>query len=386
MYNVTSFILYRLRKPPNLLLFRKISQDALVSDKVLIPRVDLGLPKENAVETILQAARSGGPGFFYLENHGIKQSVFDNAIQESNKFYLQPLEKKLEISFAGYAGSPLDKSSKGYTYPGFEGSYSKDDASDIRPDTEEASEEKNSREALVYRFPELSENDRTYLQDYTSFLNEIDGAVDLIADASVTGPAARRFFYANQWPIENDLPNFRGAVYLYFTEMKKLADKMFDLFLHALRAELNVSDDHHFFNYDTPMSTFNLAHYPPSERNGFGISDHTDWELFTLLYPNFYPVKNDIAYTGLEIWFRGGWIRVPHIPGTIIVNQGEMLSRFSRGKFRPPVHRVDGRHKRDRYSLVSFWAPNYETILPDPNAASKNVISGEYYLRRNNMI
>ena len=40
-----------------------------------------------------------------------------------------------------------------------------------------------------------------------------------------------------------------------------------------------------FYDYDTPMSTFNLAHYPASESEGLGISDHTDWELFTLLYP-----------------------------------------------------------------------------------------------------
>ena len=31
---------------------------------------------------------------------------------------------------------------------------------------------------------------------------------------------------------------------------------------------------------------------------------------------------------------------MPHIPGAIILNQGEMLSRLSGGKFKAPVHRV----------------------------------------------
>ena len=45
---------------------------------------------------------------------------------------------------------------------------------------------------------------------------------------------------------------------------------------------------------------------------------------------------------------------MPHLPGTIIVNQGEMLSRFSQGKFRAPVHRVSAKHKYDRIRLENF--------------------------------
>ena len=72
-----------------------------------------------------------------------------------------------------------------------------------------------------------------------------------------------------------------------------------------------------------------LAHYPPSENEGLGISDHTDWELFTLLYPNFYPMQQNVpCHNGLEVWYKEKWVAVPHLPGTIIVNQGEMMSRF----------------------------------------------------------
>ena len=63
-----------------------------------------------------------------------------------------------------------------------------------------------------------------------------------------------------------------------------------------------------------------------------------------------------------------------------------MLTRFSDGKFQATVHRVDAKHESKRISLVSFWAPNYDTLLPDLNAVSKNIFSGEYYLMRNNMV
>ena len=273
------YILRKYQKIQALVIYRGICQDTITSNKVLIPRVDLEAPKDDIVNKILQASRSGGPGLFYLFNHGIDQSIFENAINESNKFYSQPLQQKLDISFSGYAGSPFDKSSKGYTYPGFEGSYAKDGASDVRPKTEDASVQKNLREALVFRYPELKENDRAYLQDYTRFRNHLNGSVDPIEDVNIVGSAAKCFFANNQWPKEGDLPNFRSSIEAYFNQMKRLATNMFDLFLHALRTELNVPEDHHFFHYDTPMSTFNLAHYPPSENKGFGISDHTDWEL-----------------------------------------------------------------------------------------------------------
>ena len=380
-------IFRKCQRPVNVVIsYRKFCQKSISNDLVLIPRVDLGMPTDEIVHQILRAARSGGPGFFYLLNHGIEHSVFENTIKEARNFYLQPLEKKMEISFSGYAGSPLNKSSKGYTNPGFEGNYAKDVCTDIRPNTEQASEEKNMRESLVYRYPELNRNERPYLVDYKKFIDQQEDSIDPIMDISVIGPAAQRFYAPNQWPNQEQFPNFRSAIEAYLEEMAKIAEKMFEMFLLALRKELNVSTDHHFYHYDTAMTTFNLAHYPPSTKKGLGISDHTDWELFTLLYPNFYPIKNDVAYTGLEIWYQGGWVRVPHIPGAIIVNQGEMLSRFSKGRFKPPLHRVQAMHKKDRYSLVSFWAPNYETRLPDSNTPSKHVLSGEYYLMRNNMV
>ena len=117
------------------------------------------------------------------------------------------------------------------------------------------------------------------------------GFVDPITDTDIMGPAARRFYAPNQWPNAdcNDLQNFQPTVQIYFDEMTKLAQKMFSLFSSLLSKDIN--DDKVFYKYDTPMSTFNLAHYPPSENQGLGISDHTDWELFTLLYPSFYPIQ-----------------------------------------------------------------------------------------------
>ena len=85
-----------------------------ISKQNLIPTVDLSWTEEKIISTISKAAESGGPGFFYLENHGIDQSVFENAIHQSHLFYSTTTSKqKEEISNHGYAGAPLGKSSKG---------------------------------------------------------------------------------------------------------------------------------------------------------------------------------------------------------------------------------------------------------------------------------
>eukprot|EP00746_Dinoflagellata_sp_MGD_P139926 gnl/MRDRNA2_/MRDRNA2_73269_c0_seq2.p1 gnl/MRDRNA2_/MRDRNA2_73269_c0~~gnl/MRDRNA2_/MRDRNA2_73269_c0_seq2.p1 ORF type:complete len:160 (-),score=23.60 gnl/MRDRNA2_/MRDRNA2_73269_c0_seq2:330-785(-) len=147
------------------------------------------------------------------------------------------------------------------------------------------------------------------------------------------------------------------------------------------------------------------------------IADHTDWEAFAFLYPTYLenkrleaqcPIFNDsqredachllgsdnpnidretgVAFTGLEVWFQDRWVAVPHIPGSIIVNSGEMLSRLSEGRFKASVHRVRAKNDFERYSLVSFWAPNYDALLPDPDLPYGKVLVGEHYLKRNNII
>ena len=53
---------------------RKLSN---LTQKWIIPKVSLEWSEDKIIKTISQAAKSGGPGFFYLENHGIDSSVFE---------------------------------------------------------------------------------------------------------------------------------------------------------------------------------------------------------------------------------------------------------------------------------------------------------------------
>lgn len=411
------------------------AETSVFEDSSIFPRVDLRQPLDEIVLALRQAADKGGPGFFYLTNHGIPESVFDDAIRESHRFFSLPMRKKLEINSVGYGGGT--KVSKGYTPPFSEGSYTKD-ATDVRPSDEEASGKRNLRESYVFRFPEQEAiANEKYFSNYTAFLHDVErnsdrGARNGLADdapqARLSHPsnrvgsvdevhaAALRFHLKNQWPSPFDLVSLRPAYERYFSEMLQLSHKMFDFFSRAMGPSMNThlknGDDTAVFPsipHDKSMVTFNMVHYPimNASAGDFGIVDHTDWEAFTLLYPTYLLSKHvdgcsaavdrprecatlssqtGIYHTGLEVWYQDKWMAVPRIPGAILVNQGEMLSRLSDGKFKAPVHRVLAHSDSPRYSLISFWAPDYEFLLPDPEAPCGKVLVGEHYLRRNAMI
>jgi len=347
----------------------------------LIPKVDLQQPRDVILKSILNAADSGGPGFFYLVNHGIPESIFKNAILSANNFFSQSREFKMEV---------WDMSSgtktKGYVAPGTEGSYIKD-VTDVRPHHEEESLQQNTREAFVQRYPELiGDSAPEYVKDYDWFVHNLEPH-DAISTRDIAAEGARNFFGLNRWPCSNTCPKFQDDITKYQTEITALSERMFSLFHDVLKMTLDKKED--IFAYDKSMKTLNVVHYKPcNDDESFGIADHTDWEIFTLLYPSYFPFQksDEPSFTGLEAWYKDRWVPVPHIPGTIIVNQGEMLSRFSNGRLKPPVHRVLAKNARERYSLVCFSAPNYETLLPDPIASTGKVLCGEFYLKRNAMI
>ena len=121
---------------------------------------------------------------------------------------------------------------------------------------------------MVFRYPELKSDDRLYLKNYAEFHEKLQNRVDFLdVDINVMEASARRFFSANQWPssTKTGLSDFKPIIELYFHEMGKLAQKMFHLFSRVLQEESkqfsNTVDDKpmHFYDYDTPMSTFNLG-------------------------------------------------------------------------------------------------------------------------------
>ncbi|MBC9205260.1 hypothetical protein IBL26_00315 [Roseomonas aerophila] len=106
------------------------------------------------------------------------------------------------------------------------------------------------------------------------------------------------------------------------------------------------------------------------EENEFGLAPHTDTGFMTLL------AQNDVP--GLNIGTRDGrWIDAPAIPGTFIVNGGDMLRRWTNDRFLATPHRVINRSGKERYSIPLF----FDTTLDDPMSCLPNCSSPDNPLR-----
>jgi len=113
-----------------------------------------------------------------------------------------------------------------------------------------------------------------------------------------------------------------------------------------------------------PTILFRIFRYPPrpADEDAWGVAEHTDYGLLTILAHDGTP--------GLQVRGRAGWIDVPAIDGTLVVNLGDMLDRMTGGRYRSTPHRV--RHAApgaggDRLSFPFFFDPAWDAeVLPIP--------------------
>lgn len=151
------------------------------------------------------------------------------------------------------------------------------------------------------------------------------------------------------WPL--GLASFRRVVEQFYQDC--LAQVALPL-LRALALALNLPEA--FFVERHGQNFFlRLLHYPvlPSQSasNQLGAGEHTDYGTITLLFQN---------VAGLEICTQqGNWIAAPSQPGTILVNIGDALQRWTNDRFRSTPHRVVLQDARQpRYSMALFCDPN----------------------------
>ncbi|MFN8169186.1 MAG: 2-oxoglutarate and iron-dependent oxygenase domain-containing protein [Candidatus Nanopelagicales bacterium] len=109
-----------------------------------------------------------------------------------------------------------------------------------------------------------------------------------------------------------------------------------------------------------PTVLFRAFHYPPGDTDSWGVGEHTDYGLITLLAQD--------HHGGLQVRTQGEWVDVPADPYVFVVNIGDMLDRMTRGRYRSDPHRVRNLSGQDRVSFPLFLDPSWDarvTPLPD---------------------
>ncbi len=181
-------------------------------------------------------------------------------------------------------------------------------------------------------------------------------------------------------PDEAALPGWRAAAAAYYLAMERIGQALMRSIARGLELPEGVFDS----LFAGGISSLRLAHYPARDARSLGDRDpatlqvevegrthwlvnvpHCDSGFVTLL------AQNGIA--GLQARLPGGgWITVPPADGTLAVNFGKLLERWSGGRIRATEHRVVGL-AGERFSIPFFYEPKVDALiepLPLPGAAA----------------
>lgn len=257
-------------------------------------------------------------GFFYLRNHGVDPNLVDRIFDESRGFFEQPVERKQECAI-----SPDNHRGWLHTQPG----------------------EKLTRDSRVY------ESVRIQL--------ELDRPVEGIPETS--------FLYKrNRWPAGNG--GLREVCETYYATMLRLSAHL----MHAFALGIRLPEDRFDSWFHQPMCQMSLLYYPSLpldvESDVTNIVSHTDEGPLTIL------AQDNIG--GLEVKRRdGSWIAAPPIEGAFTINVGDMMMKWTNGRYISNLHRVRNKFMKKRYSIPFFLNPDYQTVVePLPELAA---IDGE---------
>ena len=129
--------------------------------------------------------------------------------------------------------------------------------------------------------------------------------------------------------------------------------------LEALATTLGVPG---FFatRMSEPQCRLRFLHYAPAARLPDGSAPvystpHTDYGAITLLAVDGLP--------GLEVLHDGAWTPVAAPAGSLIVQLGDMLARWTNDRYRSTPHRVVGSSGADRFSIPFFVNPDPHTVV-----------------------
>jgi isopenicillin N synthase-like dioxygenase len=159
---------------------------------------------------------------------------------------------------------------------------------------------------------------------------------------------------ANRWPA--DLPGFRETLTEYFTELEALSLRLLPVYATALDLPTDFFDG--AFHNGKATGVLRLSHYPSIEieENQFNTAPHVDGDFITFLAQSKVP--------GLQIRTRSQkWIQAPVLPGTFLVNSGEILRLWSNDRFLATPHRVINSGGHERYAILFFYSPHPETLI-----------------------
>jgi len=297
-------------------IFKAMAAKSLDEATQAIPVIDFApafAGKPGALDVVARQVRhaSESVGFFYLAGHGVAESVVEAAFEASREFHAMPLPEKMRLR--------INENNIGYL----------------------PVNESMQRHSTVHKATRPNYNE--------SFFISYDRSADHPAIV-----AAKPLRGRNQWPEGHD--RMRRAMVEYFGTLETVGEKM----LPVLARALDMPADYFapFFENEGHVN-LRFLHYPPQDTDDdeqFGQGPHTDNSFITIL------ARIDVP--GLAVRLPSGeWLAPRLVPGTFLVNLGNIMKRWSNDRFLSTPHGVLNESGTDRYSIAFFYSPNPDSVI-----------------------
>lgn len=266
-------------------------------------------------------------GFVLVAGHGVPDAALDAFTGAARRFFELPLERKLAVK------SPIGQLFQGYACPGQGVGYHTSERQSFN-----VSRYDSPAEAIAHGYP--------------------DDIGAVLFDAL--------------WPAEP--ADFRAAWRAYFEEIEALAARI----LRVMEVALGLPDGWFAARVAHDPSTLVANYYSRDIESGhepspFRFKAHVDGSVITILH-------QDDGPGALQLHERGvGWRDVLPVPGTFVVNIGEVMERWTNDRFVATPHRVltpPAGDDRPRVSAPFFLKPDLDAVVaPAPELLGPGVES-----------
>ncbi|GLZ79615.1 2OG-Fe(II) oxygenase [Actinorhabdospora filicis] len=191
--------------------------------------------------------------------------------------------------------------------------------------------------------------------------------------AALGGPWAT-WTLANIWPSAE----FKAVWWEYMDTVGALAADLMRLSALAL----GLDEEYFAGRFDRHGSSVAANYYYPQVRpplpGQLRRGPHTDFGGLTVLY-------QEDHRSGLQVAdITGAWRDVAVVPGSFVVNIGDLMSLWTGGRWLSTMHRVINPDDAgtSRLSIPFFYLPNHDAVIEPVDGGGDAVIAGEWMSRK----
>jgi isopenicillin N synthase-like dioxygenase len=249
-------------------------------------------------------------GFFYVTGHGFTAGELDAVLREGLDFFALPFEEKMKVL------SPNVDS------PGFVRTGGMD--------------------------PEKNRDKVVDIKERYSLTRELRLGEQARPDARVG---------KTQWPSRELLPTFEPTLKDYVARLERVTEAL----NRAFALSLDLPEDYFDALYGRPDMALTMNFYPPLDpaklkATQWSFSPHADYSAFTVLLQD--------RSGGLQARNSAGdWIDVTPKEGTLVVNIGNVLQRWTNDLYSSTLHRALHIGNDPRISAAFFVYPDAATVV-----------------------